>query len=811
MEGETKMKSSLKNRVLSSALALTMVAGTAASAFAVETESNRVQKLLKSMSLEQKINQMMMVDFRYWGNTDEEATANGGFTEMNDEVRQIVEEYNFGAIIYFAQNMVGTEQVYQLTQDLQAAATKDNGIPLLIACDQEGGTVYRLATGTALPGNMALGATGNTEYAYAAGNIIGSELSSLGVNTTLAPVVDVNNNANNPVIGLRSYSDNADLVGEMASSVIKGLADNGVIGCAKHFPGHGDTETDSHYGLPSVDKDLETLLGNELKPYEIAIEQGIEMIMTAHILYPQLESDKIVSNKTGEAESLPATMSDDIITGLLKGEMGFEGVVITDAMNMAGIADKWDQVQSVVIAIQAGVDMICMPCVIYCKDDMKAYDAIIDGVVAAVKDGTIPESRIDDAVTRILTVKENRGILDYNAEDYSLEKALEIVGGTENRETERQIAAAAVTVVKNENNVLPLNLDKDSNVLLLPAYNNEIAQLLMGWNRAVEAGIIPLGAEVDYYRISSADNESFTDELAEKLAWADVVIVESETSNLTYTSWTSNVPKMVTEYCKANNVTSVVMSLSKPYDVQLYPDADAILAVYGAKGSSVDPTEALVGGVTGSVEAYGPNIIAGVEVALGTFGAQGTLPVDVPAYEAYTEVDAESGEEVTKYQYNTENIIYERGYGITYDAKTVTEERGWTRADMVMALYELAGKPAVSADSTISFADVDKTDDCYNAVVWAVENGITTGRENGFEPDAYCYKAEVVTFLYRYAGLSEKFFNDVEFGNWYDPYVVWAYVNGIAVADANGNFKPTAHCTAAQANEMLKLYAKNVK
>lgn len=800
------MKSSLKNRVLSSALALTMVAGTAASAFAAESKSNRVENLLKSMSLEQKVNQMMMVDFRYWGSTDEEATANGGFTEMNDEVREIVEEYNFGAIIYFAQNMVETEQVYKLTQDLQAAATKDGGIPMIISCDQEGGSVYRLNTGTALPGNMALGATGNTEYAYAAGNIIGSELASLGVNTTLAPVVDVNNNANNPVIGLRSYSDNADLVGEMASAVIAGLADNGVIGCAKHFPGHGDTETDSHYGLPSVDKDLETLLDCELKPYEIAIEQGIEMIMTAHILYPQLESDKILSNKTGEEESLPATMSDDIITGLLKGEMGFEGIVTTDAMNMAGISDKWDQVQSVVIAIQAGVDMICMPCVIYCKDDMKAYDAIIDGVIAAVEDGTIPESRIDDAVTRILTVKENRGILDYNAEDYSLETALEIVGGTENRETEREIAAAAVTVVKNENNVLPLELTSESNVLMLCPYNNERSQMIMGWNRAVEAGIIPLGAEVDYYRYSASDKDSFTAELAEKLAWADVVIINSELANASryVDHYLSNVPIAVVDYCKANKITSVVMSVDKPYDVQLYTNADAVLAVYGCKGSSVDPTEALVGGTTGSVEAYGPNIIAGVEVALGTFGAQGTLPVAIPKYEVTT-VD-----EKTTY-FNADEIIYERGYGITYDAKEPTEERGWTRADMVMALYELAGKPYVSADSTISFADVDKTDDCYNAVVWAVENGITTGRENGFEPDAYCYKAEVVTFLYRYAGLSEKFFKDVQFANWYDPYVVWAYVNNIAVADANGNFEPTAQCTAAQANAMIKLYTKNVK
>lgn len=695
------MKSSMKNRVLSSALALTMAAATAAPAFAAETKNNRVQTLLNSMSLKDKVTQMMMVDFRYWGSSQSDATSKGGFTEMNDEVRQIVEDYNFGAIIYFAQNLVTTEQSYKLTQELQAAATKDNGIAMIITCDQEGGSVYRLGTGTALPGNMALGATGSTDYAYAAGNIIGSELNSLGINSTLAPVVDVNNNANNPVIGLRSYSDDPDLVGELASSVIKGLADNNVIGCAKHFPGHGDTATDSHYGLPMVDKDLETLKQCELKPYEIAIEQGIEMIMTAHILYPQLESDKIVSNKTGEAESLPATMSDDILTGLLKGEMGFEGIIVTDAMNMAGISDKWDQVQSVVIAIQAGVDMICMPCTLYCKDDLKNLDAIINGVIDAVNNGTIPMSRIDDAVTRILTVKENRGILDYNAADYTLENALATVGSDENREMEREIAAAAVTVVKNENNTIPLNVTAESKVLMLCPYNNERTQMLMGWNRAKEAGIIPEGAEVDYYRFSSADNDSFSSELSTKLAWANIVIINSEissSSRLNYSHWLSNVPKAITEYTKANGKTSVILSVDKPYDVQLYPAADAILACYGCKGSTLDPTEALVGGATTDTAAYGPNIIAGVEVALGTFEAKGTLPVNIPAYNTETK------------SFDTDNIIYARGYGLTDDSYTV--QYGDTYGQLALnyygtyaawrELYKANGYKALNTGDTIT-------------------------------------------------------------------------------------------------------------
>ena len=253
--------------------------------------TDSVESIVKSMSLQDKVTQMLMVDFRYWDENTSDNVAQKGLTGMNSQVREIIEDYNFGAVIYFAQNLTGTEQAYNLTYQMQTAARKNGGIPMIICTDQEGGSVYRLGSGTALPGNMALGATGNTEYARMAGQIIGSELSVLGINTNLAPVVDVNNNANNPVIGLRSYGDDPVAIGNMASAAIEGMKEYGVIGCAKHFPGHGDTATDSHYGLPIVDKSLSALQSCELKPFEISIEHGVDMIMTAHILYPQLEKE----------------------------------------------------------------------------------------------------------------------------------------------------------------------------------------------------------------------------------------------------------------------------------------------------------------------------------------------------------------------------------------------------------------------------------------------------------------------------------------------------------------------------------------
>lgn len=677
-------------KVLASAMSLSMVASMAMSGVGATT--SRVDSLLSNMSLRQKITQMMMVDFRQWKTADEEAKSD--FTKMNSEVQKIVEDYDFGSVIFFANNIKETEQSFDLTMDLQKAATKDNGIPLLITTDQEGGIVYRLGSGTALPGNMALGATGDVNNAKIAGEIIGSELSSLGINTTLAPVVDVNNNANNPVIGLRSYGEDAEMVGKMASAEIEGLAEYNVIGCAKHFPGHGDTATDSHYGLPMVNKSKEELLNNELKPYQVAINQGIEMIMSAHILYPQLDSTTVYSEKTKQQEKLPSTLSHKILTNLLKEEMGFKGVVVTDAMNMAGIAATYDEVQAVKLAINAGVDLICMPTNITCLEDMSKLDAIIDGVEKAVNDGEIQESRLDDAVTRILTLKENKGILDWKESNYSLKKALATVGSDENRAKEREIAAKAVTVVKNENNTLPLNVTKKSKVLLVAAENNQRSLMKYGAERAKNAGLIPDGAEVKVTRymdrtlasdatVINADGSTYTSAMTDLLDWCDTLVVVSDNSGLNvakahYNNNYTGTPYNLVDYVEKADAskTTVVISANKPYDVQMYPNADAIMAVYGSKG---DPTEQLIGGATGSTSASGPNITAGVEVAFGVFGASGKLPVSIPKYVLTTTAAGEVGS-------FSDEILYGNGYGITYDAKVIDRN---TLANKVAELEKL--------------------------------------------------------------------------------------------------------------------------
>lgn len=626
--------------------------------------SPRVEAILAGMSTRDKITQMIMLDFRQW---DTDGTGVQDLTEMNDQVAKIIEDYNFGAVILLANNIKDTEQSFNLTREIQRAATRDGGLPVLITTDQEGGSVARLGSGTSLPGNMALGASGSLEDAKTAGEIIGSELSVLGINTSLAPVVDVNNNPSNPVIGLRSFGDDAESVGQLASAVIQGMSEYNVIGCAKHFPGHGDTATDSHYGLPIVSKSKEELLNNELKPYTVAISEGIDMIMTAHILYPGLDDSKKVSEKTGQEESLPATLNKAIITDLLKGEMGFDGVVSTDAMNMAGIAAAWSQPQAMTTAMEAGADLICMPTVLRNTASLADLDACIDYALAEHENGNLSDERLDDACRRILTLKEEKGILDYSEDNYSVEDALRIVGGEQNRAAERDISAHAVTVVKNENEVLPMDVQKNTNVLVCTPYDNEPGLCIMGWNRGKEAGIVPDGAKLDYAVYTNMSTPD--DALKAKIDWADYVIAVTEVSGAAKMNgqhWASAMPDQIMNYGKDRGKKTIIMSAAVPYDVQSYPNADAIMAVYGNKGTDSDPTEALIGGITGTTATYGPNIIAGMEVALGTYGARGALPVNITKLAA----DGSSF---------TNEIVYERGYGLSYQSKADTSRKDMYR------------------------------------------------------------------------------------------------------------------------------------
>lgn len=646
-----------KKKLLASSLALAMTIGATMNLSLVNAQS-RIDQIMEGMTLDQKITQMIMPDFRQWQQEGE--TAVSDLTVLNDEVAKIIDDYDFGGVILFANNVKETEQTLKLTNDLQEAAISNkagNGdLPLLITIDQEGGIVYRLGSGTALPGNMALGATRSVEAANDVGEVIGRELNALGINVNFAPSFDINNNPNNPVIGLRSISSDPNLVAELGVPMMKGMQKHNVATAAKHFPGHGDTATDSHTGLPLVDKSYEELSKLELIPFQAAVDNGVDMLMTAHIQYPQIEEDTVESIADGSEVYVPATLSDDIIKGVVREKINFDGVVVTDAMNMDAIAKNFGEAQAVIMAIQADVDICLMPTILRSKADVAKLDTIISEVKNAINEGTITEDDLNDSVRRILTLKENRGILDYADDTRTWEEKLanakEQVGSKENRDIEREVSAQAVTITKNEDNILPLRPKDGEKVLLLGAYDNELPGMELSMRRLISENVISSNVSYESFRYNS--NTTIAD-LKDKIDSADYVIVISEigsAAQMEQTHWLTRVPTEVVNYANEVNKDAVVLSISKPYDVANYPNAKAVAAVYGNKG--MDPTEGLT-----PDSAFGPNIPAGIEVIFGGHAATGKLPVDVNKFENGSFSD---------------EVVYPIGYGLTYDAVDIADK-----------------------------------------------------------------------------------------------------------------------------------------
>ena len=409
---------------------------------------------------------------------------------------EIINKNHLGGVILFANNVKDTEQTTKLTYDLQKAAMDgpNKNLPLLLSIDQEGGIVTRLLKGTCLPGNMAIGATRSEKDSYSCGDIIGKELSALGVNVNLAPCLDINNNPNNPVIGLRSFSSKSDLTSKLGLKYIEGHQCDNVASAAKHFPGHGDTETDSHVGLPLVNKSLDELRALELIPFKAAADAKVDMLMTAHIQYPQIETGKFISKKDGKEINIPATLSQTIIDGIARKELGYNGVIITDALNMAAISENFGEVEAVKMAINAGVDIALMPTTLRSEADIYKLEAIIDGLKKAVKCKEISIDRINEAATRVVKLKIDRGIINYSQDKRTLEEriinAKAVVGSIENRDKEREIAANSITVLNNYNNALPLIPKENSTILVITPYENHITSLKYGINRLITEGQI---------------------------------------------------------------------------------------------------------------------------------------------------------------------------------------------------------------------------------------------------------------------------------------------------------------------------------
>lgn len=345
-----------------------------------EEKPSLVDETLAGMTLHEKVCQMMFV-------TPEELTGEDGVTVAGDATRQALENYPVGGIVYFAKNLESQDQVKEMVDNSQ----KYSSIGLFVATDEEGGVVNRLmdTVGTTYIGSMYYYKDDGDETAYENAYTIANDMSALGFNLDFAPVADVWSNPDNTVIGERAYSDDYAQAAELVGNAVKGFNDGGVMCTLKHFPGHGDTAEDSHYSSAYVRRTKEEIMADEMQPFRSGIEAGAELVMVGHLIVPDIDE-------------VPATLSYKIATGILRDELKFEGVAITDSFEMESIADNYSVDDAVVMSVKAGMDMILQP-----KDMASA----VNSIEQAVADGELSEDRIDESVRRILTLKESRGLL----------------------------------------------------------------------------------------------------------------------------------------------------------------------------------------------------------------------------------------------------------------------------------------------------------------------------------------------------------------------------------------------------------------
>ena len=406
------------------------------------------QAQLPSDNLDFAIAQKLMLDLRYYcpeKANQPDPVCYKPLTQLPDELKRMIRDTGIGGVILFADNLVNPTQIKQLTSDLRLASKANKyGTELFVSVDQEGGRVVRLPMqhATSFSGNMAIGATyakHGTKYARLTGEVIGKEVQALGFNVNHAPNVDVNVNPENPVINVRSFSESAEQVAKLGNAQLKAMQAQGIIGTLKHFPGHGDTNVDSHTGLPRVNHDLATIKNVDLKPFQYAIDQGTaKMIMTAHIQFPALDSSTLV-NKQGESMIKPATMSRTILTDLLRDKMGFDGVVITDALDMKGISDFFSETQAVIHTFEAGADIALMPIKIKTPNQIGKVKELIAEVKQAVLTGRLSKQALLKSNQRIQKLKQTIVLPQLNTK---------VLAQPSHKKLEQALAIDALTAIK---------------------------------------------------------------------------------------------------------------------------------------------------------------------------------------------------------------------------------------------------------------------------------------------------------------------------------------------------------------------------
>lgn len=598
----------------------------------------QVKEMLSGMSTEQKLAQMMIVSLRSG------IQGTKMVTELGPAYAELLKKYDFGGVILFGGNIVDTEQTVTLIRDCQEAAMdSEPGIPMLVCVDQEGGRVNRVSFGSVFSGNMALAATGDTALTEESAEMLGQEIKALGFNMDFAPVSDVNSNPNNPIIGVRSFSDDPEIAAEHVTAFLRGLRKSGILASLKHFPGHGNVGEDSHTHLPCSDYTLEELKACDLVPFQAGIDEGTDMIMTAHIQYPSIETDTYVSRQDGKEVYLPATLSHTIMTGLLREDMGYDGIIITDAMDMDAIAAHFDETDAAVLAINAGVDILLCAAELYQDEEVDTFptvDAYMKNLLARVEAGEIKEEELDDSVSRILKLKLEQGIMTdtlSDSKEEQLANAEAVVGSAGHHNREWEIAQRGLTLLKNEGGTLPLDGNNDGRALIMIPSEDRRETVGYALDRLRTEGLLN-AASVTVLCYSELQAED--PELQKALKNADNVLILSETSEKN-----ELVCSVIEQFHQSKDGNVALLSLYLPYDAACYEDVDAVLCAYNRSGSDHD------------AEGNGPfnlNVAVALCAAFGQSVPQGTLPVNVPKLEINADGEAVFSDE----------LLYERGYGI---------------------------------------------------------------------------------------------------------------------------------------------------
>ena len=521
--------------------------------------------LLSDLTLDQKIGQLFVCGFH---------------THVpNEHITELIEKYHVGGVIYFRRNIGTARQITELSAGLQQVARRQGLPPLLIAIDQEGGMVSRIDQDgmSLIPGNMTLGAVNDVKLTAQASAISARELRTLGINLNFAPCVDVNNNPRNPVIGVRSYSEKPEVVALHGAAAIQAIQQEQVAATAKHFPGHGDTEVDSHYGLASVPHEQSRLEQIELLPFRAAIDAGVDVIMSAHVIFPAFEP-----------EPIPATLSRKVLTDLLRIEMGFEGLIVTDCLEMHAIAKHFPIPQATVMAAQAGADLLLV------SHTLEHQIAAIEAIKEAVQQGQLSEAQIDASVERILSLKAKHQM---DAEAYSLEEWTQRLEPSTIEPVLREIAERSITLVKDEGQ---LPLQSNDKVLIIWPQVTRLTEVdePTGHDVSFAQALRSYGIDATQIIIDARpEPEEIEQVLAEAIHYPKVIFAAYTSSGLLPLGQ----GELARQLSLLTDTSLIVASVRNPYDINDLPEIKTYICSYENRKYAVEALAAVIAGVKPAV------------------------------------------------------------------------------------------------------------------------------------------------------------------------------------------------------------------